>query len=180
MEPAGGAAVLHVHGGFESDRNIAGKPVDGSSSQLLTGEFGRNIQSAVEGSTGPGDFEPTRSARVNAALREAIFEVSSKRLLLDRIQSDQAYNSGLIKTVRAMLRKAQAEHQSAREACSPSELFSVLRLQANLAQDDILELKKRVESLGRWVRKRHQAPSSKAALPVSITCLGTPLVNPRV
>ncbi len=155
--------------------------LDGASAAELAAELGRSVHSLYYHLKGLQAVEliRVRELRRVAKRDEAIYEVSSKRLRLDRTQSDQAYNNGLIKTVRAMLRKAEAEHRSAREACSPSELFSVLRLQANLSSADFLELRKRVESLGRWIRKRDQAPQGRAARRVSVTCLGTPLVDPK-
>ena len=44
-----GTKVLHVYGGSQDDRNIASKPVDGTSSLRLTGRFNRNIRPTVGG-----------------------------------------------------------------------------------------------------------------------------------
>lgn len=106
---------------------------------------------------------------------EAVFEPVSSRLVIDRENNNAAYVESLIKTVRLALRKAEQEHRNARQAESPSDLFAVLRLQANLSTEDGLTLQKKLKALGQWVRNRDQSTDKTGTQQISLTCLAVPL-----
>ena len=52
-----------------------------------------------------------------------------------------------------------------------SERVGVLRLPANLSNDDALRLRRKVKELGDWVRKRNRPNSESGTEPMSLTGL---------
>ncbi len=106
---------------------------------------------------------------------EAIYESVSDRLVFNKESTNPAYTESLIKTIRLALRKAEREHQDARRATVSSELFAILRLQANLSSDDAQALRKKVAAIGKWVRNRDLSDTESDTTPIAITCLVVPL-----
>lgn len=110
---------------------------------------------------------------------EAVYEAVSERLVFNKEDTNPAYVESLIKTVRLALRKAEREHEAARRNKVESDRVGVLRLQATLAHDDALSLRRKVKELGNWVRKRDRPSSESGTETVSLTCLVVPLETAR-
>ena len=108
---------------------------------------------------------------------EAIYEVVSARLVIRKDNSNPAYVESLIKTVRVALRKAEKEHAAARIRNAESELYAILRLQANLKDNDAKKLRDKIKDLGKWVRKHKRPITEPGTEGIGITCLIVPIGN---
>lgn len=104
---------------------------------------------------------------------EAVYETLSRRLTIDRDNTDPTYRESLIKAIRIMLRKAEREHREARESNLADESFGVLRVQASLSPDDAARLRQKLVDLGSWIRRRSNSDNQGET--IAVTGLIVPL-----
>ena len=143
----------------------------------LAEHLGRTVHSLyyhVNAMVGAGLIRVTEYRR-SGKKDEAVYEAVSDRLVFDKSTSNPAYRESLIRSVRVALRKAEREHARSRQARTPGEDFGLLRLKARLKEEDAREFQKKLESLGKWVRRRDQEPGETEANEYSVTCLFVPL-----
>lgn len=106
---------------------------------------------------------------------EAIYEVVSKRLFIDKQNTSREYSEALSKTVRGALRKAEREHHTARLDGIDSSKFAVARVQVKLSTEDADSLRERITQLTQWVRERNIMNENMEGEEVSYTCLVVPI-----